>query len=227
MEGNRHRLLPAETLARSWQGTPVLCVAGRGSLDEASAAMLAQLVQKQGIGARVVPSTAVSPPNLFALDATDVQMAYLCYLEPGAFTNPHYLVRRLRRKMPKATIAGGFWTLKADEADERSALTKTGADLVATLLHQAVAQVTAAAREAGYPHLATGLQQSALDPVAAVAPESGRPQRRVRMVWVSRSFIASRRAIFSCAVSGWLTEELPMRNPRQTAISRNLSGNFH
>ncbi len=50
----------AAELAPSWQGTPVLCVAGRGSLDEASAAMLAQLLQKHGIGARVVPSAAVS-----------------------------------------------------------------------------------------------------------------------------------------------------------------------
>ncbi len=56
-------MLAAAELAPSWQGTPVLCVAGRGSLDEASAAMLAQLLQKHGIGARVVPSAAVSPPT--------------------------------------------------------------------------------------------------------------------------------------------------------------------
>jgi predicted PurR-regulated permease PerM len=159
-------IFSAEELAPSWRGTPVLCVAGRGSLDEASAAMLAQLLQKHGIGARVVPSAAVSPPNLFALDAAGVQMAYLCYLEPGSFTNPHYLVRRLRRKLPKAIIVDGFWTLKTDEADERNALAKTGADLVATQLHQAIAQVTAAAREAADPDLAAGLRPPALKPVS-------------------------------------------------------------
>jgi hypothetical protein len=42
----------------------VLCVAGRGSLDEA-AAMLAQLVKKRGVGARVVPFGEVSIANLF------------------------------------------------------------------------------------------------------------------------------------------------------------------
>jgi hypothetical protein len=162
-------ILSADELAPSWHGTPVLCVAGRGSLDEASAAMLAQLLQKHGIGARVVPSAAVAPPNLFALDGTDVQMAYLCYLEPGSFTNPHYLVRRLRRKLPKAIIVDGFWTLKGDKADERNALAKTGADLVATLLHQAVAQVTAAAREAAGPGLAAGLRPSTLEPISAAS----------------------------------------------------------
>jgi len=168
-EGVPAPMFSAAELAPSWRGTPVLCVAGRGSLDEASAAMLAQLLQKHGIGARVVPSAVVSPPNLFALDATGVQMAFLCYLEPGSFANPHYLVRRLRRKLPKTTIVSGFWTLKADEADLRNALAKTGADLIATFLQQAIAQVTAAASEAAVPHLATGLRPSALEPVAAAS----------------------------------------------------------
>jgi hypothetical protein len=117
----------------------------------------------------VVPSAAVSPLNLFALDATGVQMAFLCYLEPGSFTNPHYLVRRLRRKLPKAMIVGGFWTLKADEADQLNALAKTGADLIATFLRQAVAQVTAAASEGAVPLLATGLPPFALEPIAAAS----------------------------------------------------------
>jgi hypothetical protein len=168
-EGVPESVLSAEELAPSWRGSSVLCVAGRGSLDEASAAMLAQLLQKHGIGARVVPSAAVSLPNLFALDATGVQMAYLCYLEPGSFSNPHYLVRRLRRKLPKATIVDGFWTLKADEADALNALTKTGADLVATFLQQAVAQATAAAREAADSDVGAELRSSSLEPVSAAS----------------------------------------------------------
>jgi hypothetical protein len=139
-EGRCRRFLLPMNLPPAWQGTAVLCVAGRGSLDEASAAMLAQLLQKHGIGARVVPSEAVSVANLFRLDVTGVQMAFLCYLEPGSFSNPCYLVRRLRRKLPRATIVVGLWTLKREEA-ERNALTATGADLVAVSLQQAVEQV--------------------------------------------------------------------------------------
>jgi hypothetical protein len=82
----------------------VLCVAGRGSLDEAAAAILAQLLEKHGIGARVVPSEAVSVANLPRLDVTGVQMACLSYLEPSSFTNARYLVRRLRRRLPQAKI---------------------------------------------------------------------------------------------------------------------------
>jgi hypothetical protein len=116
-----------------------------------------------------VPSASVSPSRLFALDATGVQMAYLCYLEPGTFTNPHYLVRRLRRKPPKATIVDGFWTVKADEADERNALTKTGADLIATSLQQAVTHGAAAARKAADFQLGAGIRASGSEPVSVAS----------------------------------------------------------
>jgi hypothetical protein len=141
-------VLSPEELEPGWRGTAVLCVAGRGSLDEAAAAMLAQLLEKRGIGARVVPSGAVSVANLPRLDVTGVQMACLSYLEPGNFTNPRYLVRRLRRRLPQAKIVDGFWTLTAQEVEERDALAETRADCVVTSLRQAVEQVVNAARQA-------------------------------------------------------------------------------
>src|SRR5204863_6036713 len=95
-------VLSSEQLAPSWRETPVLCIAGRGSLDEASAAMLVQLLGKHGIGARVVPSDLVSVANLFRLEVSGAQIACLCYLEPGSFTNARYLGRRLRRRLPHA-----------------------------------------------------------------------------------------------------------------------------
>jgi hypothetical protein len=59
----------------------------------------------------------------------------------GRHSNPRYLVRRLRRKLPKATIVAGYWTLKADETEEQNAVTATGADLVASSLQRAVEQI--------------------------------------------------------------------------------------
>jgi hypothetical protein len=141
-------VLSPEDLAPSWRGPAVLCVGGRGSLDEAAAAMLAQLLEKRGIHARVVSSEAVSVANVSRLDVTGVQMACLSYLEPGNFTNARYLVRRLRRKLPEARIVVGFWTLTGHEAEERDALTATRADLVVTSLRQAVEEVVRAAESA-------------------------------------------------------------------------------
>lgn len=148
--------LSAEDLAPGWRETPVLCVAGRGSLDEAAAAMLAQLLEKHGIGARVVSSEAVSVAKLMGLDVTGVQMAFLSYLEPGSFANPRYLVRRLRRRLPAAAIVGGFWMLTAQEVVERDALGATRADCVVTSLRQAVEQAVNAARLAASGNLVAG-----------------------------------------------------------------------
>jgi len=140
-------VLSAAELAPSWRGKPVLCVAGRGSLDEASAAMLAQLLEMHGIGARVVPREAVSARHLDQLDVVGVQMACLCYLEPGTFANARYLVRRLRRRLPKARIMAGFWTLTAEQAEQRDALAATGVDLVVNLTQKAVEHIVHAAKE--------------------------------------------------------------------------------
>jgi hypothetical protein len=132
-----------ERSAQVGPGKTVMCVAGRGSLDEAAAAMLVQLLEKQGIAARVVPSEAVATENILRLDVTDVDLVCLSYLEPGGFTNARYLVRRLRRKMPNAQIIAGFWMLSEADAKQR-ALRESGADLVVTSLGQATEQVTMA-----------------------------------------------------------------------------------
>jgi predicted PurR-regulated permease PerM len=144
------------TPAPGWQATPILCVSGRGSLDEAAAAMLAQLLNKQGISARVVSSEAVSVANLVRLDAIDVQVVCLSYLEPGSFSSARYLTRRLRRKLPQAKIFAGFWTLTDQEVGARDALAATHADLVVTSLRQAVEQILNAEKEAAIAYAELG-----------------------------------------------------------------------
>jgi hypothetical protein len=150
-------------------------VAGRGSLDEASATMLAQLLEKRGIGARVAPSDEVSVANLFRLDVTGVQMACLSYLEPSSFTNARYLVRRLRRRLPQAKIVDGFWTLTPQEVEQRDELAATRADCVVTSLRQAVEQVVNAAKEAASADLESeNRAPTAAAPPAAASSHSSR-----------------------------------------------------
>ena len=131
-----------DDIALSWQEDAVICIAGRGLLDEAVASMLAQLLKRQGIGARVVASDAVSVGNMVQLDVTGVQMACLSYLEAGGLTSARYLVRRLRRKLPHGQILVGFWTLRDEEVESRAAMQEIGADLIVTSLRQAVGRVS-------------------------------------------------------------------------------------
>jgi predicted PurR-regulated permease PerM len=136
-----------EQLAAAWPEGAVMCVAGRGSLDEAAAAMLAQLLRKQGIGVRIVPSQAVSATSIGRLDIADVRMICLSYLEPGGFTSARYLARRLRRKLPQVKILLGLWTLDQADSERRNARKETEVDVVVTSLRQAVERTLTEARK--------------------------------------------------------------------------------
>ncbi len=66
----RRRSYRRETLPAAWRGSaPVLCIAGRGPLDEAAASMLSQLLHKNGLKARVLPHAAVSRGRIGSLEA--------------------------------------------------------------------------------------------------------------------------------------------------------------
>ena len=59
-----------------WRGSyPVLCIAGRGPLDEPASIMLSQLLEKHGLGTRVISSDAVSRSAIGQLDASGAAMA--------------------------------------------------------------------------------------------------------------------------------------------------------
>ncbi len=110
--------------------------------------MLAQLLKNQGIGARVVAGNAVSVGNIVQLDVTGVQIACLSYLEAGGLTSARHLVRRLRRRLPHATMLVGFWSLNDEQIKARNALQEIGADFIVTSLSQAIDQVSEIERKA-------------------------------------------------------------------------------
>ena len=83
---------------------PVLCIPGLSLLDEAVALMVAQLVEKHGIGARVEKADALSMSRIFGLDTKDIALVCLCYVENATAARIRYAIRRLRRKAPTAII---------------------------------------------------------------------------------------------------------------------------
>jgi hypothetical protein len=127
---------PSE-LPPAWQGKPVLCVASRTDLDAVAAYMLAQLLGKHGIGARVIPWAATTAGNLSLLDETGVELLFVSCLDPRLSTHVRYLVRRLRRKFPRARIVVGFWTQTSDTI-KREIIDGTGVELLVSSLAEAL-----------------------------------------------------------------------------------------
>jgi predicted PurR-regulated permease PerM len=132
-------ILSKENLPPQWQGEhPVLCVGGRSLIDEAAAIMLAQLSTAHGLAARVEGAEALSTANVFRLETTGVAIVCLVYLDASGPAHMRYSVRRLRRKLPKATIILGCWVKDIDPAALELVREGAKADLAAASLGDAV-----------------------------------------------------------------------------------------
>jgi hypothetical protein len=116
-----------------------LCIGARDPLDEATANMIAQLLEKHGIGARIEPSTAALSSNIVGLDTASIGMVCVSCLGRGSPVHLRFLLRRLRRKMPHATLLVGLWGSTKDSEDEASLDGEPiGADFYAKSLRKAV-----------------------------------------------------------------------------------------
>jgi predicted PurR-regulated permease PerM len=158
-----------ERLPAQWRTkSPVLCIPGMGVLDETVALMIAQLVERQGIGARAEEADALSMSRIFGLDTKDVALVCLCYVENATSAQIRYAIRRLRRKAPEAYILVA--TLgEAGNTDGREALQGLrNADLVRSL-RETIAHVLAVASgareqvpepDSNIPMRAAGIQRA-------------------------------------------------------------------
>ena len=98
----------------------VICIGGRTPLDEAAAALFADLLRnEEGITPRVEPASALTPAGLLRLEAAQANVICLSYLDSEAgHAQVRYAVRRVRRRFPRTVILTCFWT--ADEAPGRA-----------------------------------------------------------------------------------------------------------
>ena len=132
---------PAPPSTDAWQGDRgfVLCIAGRGPVDEAAARMLAQLLGERGIAARVVPNRGVSRTEIASLESRNTGMLCLCYLDlGGGISHVRYLLRRLRRVVPDRPILVGLWSADAPAFQDERMRTAIGADCYVATLREAV-----------------------------------------------------------------------------------------
>jgi predicted PurR-regulated permease PerM len=137
-----------DALGPEWRtDAPVLCVAGRSPLDQAAAAMVAQLLGKQGLGARVEGADAVATMNILRLETSGVALVCLSYLDDSSVAHMRYTIRRLRRRLPAAQVLLACWKADVDAATLRDSTT---ADAVATTLPEAARFCLEAARNSSF-----------------------------------------------------------------------------
>lgn len=128
--------------------TSITCIAGRGVLDDAVTAMLAQLLEKRGFGVRRVPHDATAREALPRLDLPNTRLICLSYLEVGG-TPSHlrYLIRRLRAASGNVPVLVGMWPEGEAALTDAQIQHMLGADIYVGTMGQAVEAALKLSRE--------------------------------------------------------------------------------
>lgn len=125
-------------IQQEWKvGKPVLCIPGASLLDEAAALMLAQLAERQGIGARAEKAGALSMSRIFGWEIENVSLICLCYIGDVSSAQIRYAIRRIERRVPDVPVLlalfGGTNQIEAEESGN--------ANFVAHSLNEAMEEI--------------------------------------------------------------------------------------
>ena len=116
----------ADTAPTTWQDRSIVCIPGRGHLDDLAAAMVVQSLDRAGFRARLEPNAVVGPSS--SVDLAGTRLCCLSIIEEGSSVSGIlYFVRRIRKCMPAAAIVIGLWRADRDSA-VLAALRSEGAD---------------------------------------------------------------------------------------------------
>jgi predicted PurR-regulated permease PerM/acyl-coenzyme A thioesterase PaaI-like protein len=148
-EGGKLSVVERSELAPGWVvDEPILSIGGRSPLDEATAAILAEVLQKRGLATKALPAETISAGHIASLANTEAKLVCLSYLGLGA--GPaliRYVVRRLRRILPEGTlILVCYWNEEGNKAATKAMLETAEADAYATTLPEAVELCVKAAK---------------------------------------------------------------------------------
>jgi hypothetical protein len=101
--------------------------------------MLAQVLEKHGLGARVAKYDAASREAINSLDLTGVAMICVSYLDiHGNPSHLRYLLRRLRQKAPGCPVLVGLWPAEDEVIKDKQVQRLVGADYYVTSLRDAM-----------------------------------------------------------------------------------------
>ncbi len=132
-------------LRPEWQGpVPVVCFAKPDTLDEIIARMLAQVLNKHGIAADVLPSDANRDGEATPALPGNVRMVCLSYVEPLSTLHLRYAIRVARKRFPGSGVVLGIWR-ERDPVMGRQLGRSARADDVAPTIGAALSAVLAAA----------------------------------------------------------------------------------
>jgi len=128
-------------LPAPWQAEgAVVCIPGRGQFDDLTARLVAQVLQRAGLGARAETSAALDTANLGRLDPALVRLVCLSVLEEGnSVAGLRFFMRRIQRQLPEARVIVGLWAATPDSSMLAALREEGSAEAIVTSLGEAAA----------------------------------------------------------------------------------------
>ncbi|MGF6759614.1 AI-2E family transporter [Paraburkholderia sp. GAS42] len=128
-----------ETLLARRAANQVLCIAGRGPLDELASSILVQLLGKHALDCRVISHDEASRARIGSLDVAAATTVCIFYLNiDGIPSHLRYLLRRVRQRLPEAAIVVGLWPTGDTDQWSEDLQSAIGADCYATSVREMV-----------------------------------------------------------------------------------------
>ena len=94
--------------ARRWGD--IVCIPGRGQLDDLAATMAAQALNGAKFAAEIVPNAVLGAGRQKQDHSAHTKLCVLSILEQGStVSGVQYFIRRVQKQMPNATIVVGLW----------------------------------------------------------------------------------------------------------------------
>jgi predicted PurR-regulated permease PerM len=120
----------------------VVCIPARDKADEIAALMLAQLLNKRGIGARALPSGVLAEDSLDEVRKEKAKVACVSAVPPFGYMHARYLCRRVRAQFRDVKLVGAILT-ERDSEEIKQRQPAIVADQVAVSLKEGLAQIAA------------------------------------------------------------------------------------
>lgn len=155
------------------EGRSLVCIGGRGEIDDAAAAMVAQVLEIQGAEAAIAGYQVFEPERFGALALGEADTVVVTYLNAASLAQARHAVRRLKRR--KAKLRVGLLVPMEADGNRRGSITEdgTGADFVTTTIAETVRR--ALAQESARPLKALPKRRPVRRRRPA-APVSGKPE---------------------------------------------------